>query len=125
MSVTEAHTRTACFRLQVGKFILTGKNSLYILLPLSNNKKALQDLEALLTEANVRGMVKEMASISPVRSEVLLPKTKLLVNTDLHTVLKELGQIYCFTLLALSVSFPLTAFKKIGPLWVHVAAAYK
>lgn len=95
----------------MGKFILTGKNSLYVLLPFSESKKGLQALEEMLTETNIRAMVREMASVVPTLSEVSLPKMKLLVNTDLRVVLKKLGQIYCFIIL--TVSFPLiTAFKK-------------
>ncbi|KAK3540058.1 hypothetical protein QTP70_025374 [Hemibagrus guttatus] len=74
----------------VAKFTLTGKNSLYILLPTSEGKKGLQSLEAQLTDTNIRGMVQEMASVIPTQSEVSLPKVKLLVNTNLFTLLKKL-----------------------------------
>ncbi|MCI4380476.1 hypothetical protein PGIGA_G00240420 [Pangasianodon gigas] len=76
-------------KAHVGKFDLTGKNSLYILLPISEGKKGLQATEASLTESNIREMVKEMASVIPALSEVTLPKVKLMVNTDLLTLLKK------------------------------------
>ncbi|XP_058246050.1 plasma protease C1 inhibitor [Hemibagrus wyckioides] len=75
----------------VGKFTLTGKNSLYILLPASEGEKGLQTLEAQLTDTNIRAMVKEMATVVPTQSEVSLPKVKLLVNTNLFKLLKKLG----------------------------------
>ncbi|KAI5095411.1 plasma protease C1 inhibitor precursor, partial [Silurus meridionalis] len=78
------------FKAQVGKFPLSGKNSLYILLPLSESEKGLKDMEAALTENNIRMMVKEMSSIVPTISEVLLPKVKLLVNTNVYQLLKKL-----------------------------------
>lgn len=78
---------------QVGKFSLTGKNSLYVLLPFSESEKGLQDMEELLTEKVIRDMVQEMASVQPTTSEVSLPKVKLLVNTNLLMLLKNLGQM--------------------------------
>ncbi|GAA6067993.1 plasma protease C1 inhibitor, partial [Tachysurus ichikawai] len=74
----------------VAKFPLTGKNSLYVLLPYEAGKNELEVMEAKLTDKNIRNMVKEMVSVIPVESEVLLPKVKLLVNTDLSILLKEL-----------------------------------
>ncbi|XP_047656208.1 plasma protease C1 inhibitor [Tachysurus fulvidraco] len=74
----------------VAKFTLTGKNSLYVLLPFEAGKNGLDIMEAKLTDKNVRNMVNEMASIIPVESEVLLPKVKLLVNTNLFILLKKL-----------------------------------
>lgn len=76
----------------MGKFTLTGKNSLYILLPASEGEKGLQTLEAQLTDTNIRAMVKEMDTIVSTQSEVSLPKVKLLVNTNLFKLLKKLGQ---------------------------------
>lgn len=83
----------------MGKFPLTGKNSLYVILPFSETKKGLQATEALLTEDNIRHMVKEMASTVPTLCEVSLPKVKLLVTTDLLLLLKKLSQITLTSLL--------------------------
>ncbi|KAF4072707.1 hypothetical protein AMELA_G00266010 [Ameiurus melas] len=77
-------------KAQVGKFALTGKNSLYVILPSSETKRGLQVTEALLTEENIRHMVTEMASVAPISCEVSLPKVKLLVTTDLLLLLKKL-----------------------------------
>ncbi|XP_060737046.1 plasma protease C1 inhibitor [Tachysurus vachellii] len=74
----------------VAKFPLTGKNSLYVLLPFETGKNQLEVMETKLTDKNIRNMVKEMESIIPVESEVLLPKVKLLVNTNLFILLKKL-----------------------------------
>ncbi|KAF5880104.1 plasma protease C1 inhibitor-like, partial [Clarias magur] len=77
-------------KAHVGKFTLTGKNSLYVLLPSSSRKQGLEATEAALTDNNIRLMVKELASAEPAPCEVSLPKVKLLLNTDLHGLLKEL-----------------------------------
>lgn len=63
-------------------------------------------MEAVLSERNLRDMVKEMASVHPMGSEVLLPKVKLLVNTDLLQLLKKLGQIRFPSVFLPSAAFP-------------------
>ncbi|KAM9476169.1 plasma protease C1 inhibitor isoform 1-T1 [Clarias gariepinus] len=78
-------------KAHVGKFTLTEKNSLYVLLPSSAHKQGLEATEAALTDNNIRVMVKELASAEPAPFEVSLPKVKLLLNTDLHRLLSELG----------------------------------
>ncbi|KAI4897157.1 hypothetical protein NFI96_015210 [Prochilodus magdalenae] len=78
-------------KAQVARFPLTGKTSLYIMVPNSVSESALTYLEDNLDENNLKAMVKELKTSTPASTEVTLPKTKLSINTDLASLLKKIG----------------------------------
>ncbi|XP_066500700.1 plasma protease C1 inhibitor [Hoplias malabaricus] len=86
-----ATTYISELKAQVGKFPLTGKSSLYILVPNVVTESALSELEDRLTDVNIQAMVKELDSLPPTTSEVTLPKTKLSITTDLNALLQKMG----------------------------------
>lgn len=75
----------------MAKFLLTGDNSLYILLPITNTLTDLQQVERRLTDGNVRQMIQQLNAASPQNIEVTLPQIKLDVEPDMITLLKKLG----------------------------------
>lgn len=84
---------------QVAKFLLTGDNSLYILLPITNTLTDLQQVESRMTDGNVRQMIEQLNAASPQNIEVTLPQIKLDVEPNMIALLKKLG------LLVLHASF--------------------
>ncbi|XP_037530872.1 plasma protease C1 inhibitor [Nematolebias whitei] len=78
-------------KAQVAKFLLTGDNSLYILLPNTNTLIDLQQVERRMTEGNVRQMIQQLNAASPQSMEVTLPQLKLTAEPNMITLLKKLG----------------------------------
>lgn len=76
---------------QVAKFLLTGDNSLYILLPNTNTLTDLQKVERGMTDGNVRQMIRQLNAASPQSMEVTLPQIKLNAEPDMIALLKKLG----------------------------------
>ncbi|XP_013868646.1 plasma protease C1 inhibitor [Austrofundulus limnaeus] len=77
-------------KAQVAKFLLTGDNSLYILLPPTNTLTDLQEVERRMTDGNVQRMIQQL-NASPQPIEVTLPQIKLDVEPDMIALLKKLG----------------------------------
>ncbi|KAL7884492.1 hypothetical protein AOLI_G00072620 [Acnodon oligacanthus] len=103
---TLATTYITKFKAQVAKFPLTGKSSLYVMVPNAVTHSALAVLEENLDESNVRAMVEEVDKVAPVSAEVTLPKTKLTTNIDLATLLRKMGVSGLFDSPNLCALFP-------------------
>lgn len=82
---------------QVGRFELTGNNSLYILLPRSIALNPLQAVERRMTYSALQRMVEEMRRITPSPIEVTLPLIKLEYEPNMHVLFKKLGWLSCMT----------------------------
>ncbi|XP_051508903.1 plasma protease C1 inhibitor-like isoform X2 [Myxocyprinus asiaticus] len=78
-------------KAEVGKFPLTGKNSLFILIPRTVSEKSFLLMEKNMNATNIIEMVSEMSKVTAQTAEVTLPKIKLAVTTPLETLLKKLG----------------------------------
>lgn len=78
--------------LQVGKFPLTGKNSLYILIPRTASEESFVLMENHINKDSIEAMVSEMDKIPTQTAEVILPKIKLTVDTQLEDLLRKLGK---------------------------------
>lgn len=76
---------------QVGRFPLTDKNSLYILLPSSTSEESFTLMESKINFDTISEMVYEMSKIALQTAEVTLPKIKLAVTTPLERLLTSLG----------------------------------
>ncbi|XP_029918156.1 plasma protease C1 inhibitor isoform X2 [Myripristis murdjan] len=81
----------AAVKAQVGRFPLTDENSLYILLPRSHQQSDMQTMEEKMTDSAVRQMIEHMKVVSPEVMEVILPKIKLDIKTDMKGLLRKLG----------------------------------
>ncbi|XP_008411680.1 plasma protease C1 inhibitor [Poecilia reticulata] len=78
-------------KAQVGRFALTGDNSLYILLPFGNNLSDLQQMEDKMTDVNVHQIIELVKAVQPQNLEVTLPQVKLDVEPNMNMLLKKLG----------------------------------
>ncbi|KAL2098095.1 hypothetical protein ACEWY4_007302 [Coilia grayii] len=78
-------------KAQVAAFPLTGKNRLFILVPVTTSLEDLQAVERRMTDTVLREMAKDMAKVSPKIAEVTLPKLKLDISTDLYTLIEDIG----------------------------------
>ncbi|XP_055023927.2 plasma protease C1 inhibitor [Misgurnus anguillicaudatus] len=76
---------------QVGRFPLTDKNSLYILLPSTTSEESFTKMESKINFDTISEMVSEMSNIALQTAEVTLPKIKLAVTTPLERLLTSLG----------------------------------
>ncbi|XP_016311304.1 plasma protease C1 inhibitor [Sinocyclocheilus anshuiensis] len=76
---------------EVGKFPLTGKNSLYILIPRTTSEESFVLMENNINKDSIEAMVSEMNKIPAQTAEVILPKIKLTVDTQLEDLLRNLG----------------------------------
>ncbi|XP_017541560.1 plasma protease C1 inhibitor [Pygocentrus nattereri] len=103
---TLATTYISKLKSQVAKFPLTGKSSLYVMVPNAATQSALAFLEENLNLKNVEAMVKEVDAVLPVSAEVTLPKTKLTTNVDLATLLRKMGVTGLFESPNLCAMFP-------------------
>lgn len=96
---TNINTNTAELSLQVGKFPLTGKNSLYILVPLTSSEKDFLLMENNINYKTIEEMVSEMNKMPIQTAEVTLPIIKLTETTPLEDLLRNLGKnVALFTL---------------------------
>ncbi|TRY99884.1 hypothetical protein DNTS_033992 [Danionella cerebrum] len=77
--------------LKVGKFSMTGKNSLYILVPNTPAEESFQQMENTLTPERINEMVAEINKLPVQTAEVTLPKLKLTANRQLEEMLRNLG----------------------------------
>ncbi|XP_051964810.1 plasma protease C1 inhibitor-like [Xyrauchen texanus] len=93
-------------KAEVGKFPLTGKNSLYILIPRTMSEESFSLVEKNMTAANIIEMVSEMSKIAAQTAEVTLPKIKLAVTTPLEKLLRKLGLSDLFESPNLCAMFP-------------------
>lgn len=82
----------------MGAFPLTGKNRLFILLPVTSSLKDLQAVEEKMTDTVLREVAKDMAKVTPTVAEVTLPKLKLDITTDMNRLLGDIGKLCVFTL---------------------------
>ncbi|XP_042558984.1 plasma protease C1 inhibitor [Clupea harengus] len=82
---------SSSLRAQVGAFPLTGKNRLFILLPVTSSLKDLQAVEEKMTDTVLREVAKDMAKVTPTVAEVTLPKLKLDITTDMNRLLGDIG----------------------------------
>lgn len=89
---TNTKTYIAELFLQIGKFPLTGKNSLYILIPRTPSEEAFVLMENNINKDSIEAMVSEMNKIPTQTAEVTLPKIKLTVDTQLEDLLRNLGK---------------------------------
>ncbi|KAM9314836.1 plasma protease C1 inhibitor [Pholidichthys leucotaenia] len=78
-------------KAKVARFPLTGDSSLYILLPQSQKKADLQEVEERMTDAAVLQMIQQIKAIAPQKTEVTLPQIKLDVQPDMNILIKKLG----------------------------------
>ncbi|XP_062379563.1 plasma protease C1 inhibitor [Sardina pilchardus] len=78
-------------KAQVGAFPLTGRNRLFILVPVTSSLKDLQAVEQRMTDTVLREMAKDMAKVEPTVAEVTLPKLKLDISTDLNGLIGDIG----------------------------------
>ncbi|XP_047220756.1 plasma protease C1 inhibitor [Girardinichthys multiradiatus] len=78
-------------KAQVARFALTGENSLYVLLPTTNELSDLQQVEERMTDGNVRRMIEQLKAASPQKMEVTLPKIKLDAEPNMNLLIKKLG----------------------------------
>ncbi|KAF4110209.1 plasma protease C1 inhibitor [Onychostoma macrolepis] len=76
---------------EVGKFPLTGKNSLYILVPRTTSEESFALMEDNINKHSIEVMVSEMNKMPAQTAEVILPKIKLTVDTQLEDLLRNLG----------------------------------
>lgn len=76
---------------EVGKFPLTGKNSLYVLIPRTMSEESFVLMENRINKDSIEAMVSEMNKIPTQTAEVILPKIKLTVETQLEDLLRNLG----------------------------------
>nr|QGH45509.1 complement system-related protein C1INH-2 [Cyprinus carpio] len=76
---------------EVGKFCLTGKNSLYILIPRTTSEESFVLMENNINRESIESMVSEINTIPAQTAEVRLPKIKLIVDTPLEGLLRNLG----------------------------------
>lgn len=83
---------TAFFSFQVGRFPLTDKTSLYILLPPTSSEESFSLMEKNMNHTSLSEMVSEMSKITLQTAEVTLPKIKLAVTTTLGKLLRNLGK---------------------------------
>uniref|UniRef100_A0A8C2EY34 Serpin peptidase inhibitor, clade G (C1 inhibitor), member 1 n=1 Tax=Cyprinus carpio TaxID=7962 RepID=A0A8C2EY34_CYPCA len=88
---TNTNTYIAELFLQVGKFCLTGKNSLYILIPRTTSEESFVFMENNINRESIESMVSEINTIPAQTAEVRLPKIKLIVDTPLEGLLRNLG----------------------------------
>lgn len=86
------NTNTAELFLQVGKFPLTGKNSLYILVPPTPSEKDFLLMEKNINYKTIDEMVSEMNKMPIQTAEVTLPIIKLTETTLLEDLLRNLGK---------------------------------
>ncbi len=89
---TSTNTYIAELFLQVGKFPLTGKNSLYVLIPRTTSEESFVLMENRINKDSIEAMVSEMNKIPTQTAEVILPKIKLTVDTQLEDLLRNLGK---------------------------------
>ncbi|XP_059360016.1 plasma protease C1 inhibitor [Carassius carassius] len=75
----------------VGKFSLTGKNSLYILIPRTTSEEAFVLMENNINKDSIEAMVSEMNNVPVQIAEVILPRIKLTVDTQLEDLLRSMG----------------------------------
>ncbi|KAG7458567.1 hypothetical protein MATL_G00221810 [Megalops atlanticus] len=78
-------------RAQVAEFPLSGKTSLYILLPVTSSVEHLQALEERMDHETVKNMVEMLSKAAPEVAEVMLPKIKLDIKTNLMDLLENMG----------------------------------
>ncbi|XP_017272100.1 plasma protease C1 inhibitor [Kryptolebias marmoratus] len=78
-------------KAQVAKFLLSGDNSLYVLLPNTHNLVDLQQVERRMTDENMRHMIGQLNNASPQNIEVTLPLIKLEGEPNMISLLKKLG----------------------------------
>lgn len=78
-------------KAQVAAFPLSGRTTLYILLPQSASLEHLGELEDRLDDQSVRAMVKEMEKTPTETAEVTLPKIHLSIKTNLMEILDTMG----------------------------------
>ncbi|XP_036373191.1 plasma protease C1 inhibitor [Megalops cyprinoides] len=78
-------------RAQVAEFPLSGKMSLYILLPSTPSAEGLQALEERMSPVTVKTMVETLSKVAPQMTEVMLPKIKLDIKTNLMDLLDGMG----------------------------------
>lgn len=86
-----AHRYSSHVKAQVAAFPLSGRTTLYILLPQSASLKHLKELEDRLDDQSVRAMVKEMEKTPTETAEVSLPKINLSIKTNLMEILDTMG----------------------------------
>lgn len=78
-------------KAEVGKFPLTGKNSLYILVPPTPSEKDFLLMENNINYKTIEEMVSEMNKMPIQTAEVTLPIIKLKETTPLEDLLRNLG----------------------------------
>nr|QBY91832.1 serpin G1 [Ctenopharyngodon idella] len=78
-------------KAEVGKFPLTGKNSLYILLPPTSSERDFLLMEKNINYGNIKEMVSEMSKMPIQTAEVTLPIIKLKETTLLEDLLSNMG----------------------------------
>ncbi|XP_067270303.1 plasma protease C1 inhibitor [Pseudorasbora parva] len=77
-------------KADVGKFLLTGKNSLYILVPPTSSEKDFILMEKNINYKSIEDMVSEINKIPVQPAEVTLPIIKLTKITPLEDLLRNL-----------------------------------
>ena len=87
----------------MGAFPLTGKNRLFILLPVTSSLKDLQAVEEKMTDTVLREVAKDMAKVTPTVAEVTLPKLKLDITTDMNRLLGDIGKLCVFVCVCVCV----------------------
>ncbi|XDV49375.1 hypothetical protein PO909_018641 [Leuciscus waleckii] len=78
-------------KAEVGKFPLSGKNSLYILLPRTSSEEDFLLMENSINYNTIEEMVSEMNKMPIQTAEVTLPIIKLTETTPLEDLLRNLG----------------------------------
>ncbi|XP_077078820.1 plasma protease C1 inhibitor [Siphateles boraxobius] len=93
-------------KAEVGKFPLTGKNSLYILVPPTPSEKDFLLMENNINYKTIEEMVSEMNKMTIQTAEVTLPIIKLTETTPLEDLLGKLGLSDLFSKPNLCGMFP-------------------
>ncbi|XP_056319926.1 plasma protease C1 inhibitor [Danio aesculapii] len=75
----------------VGKFPLTGQNSLYILVPRTLSEESFLLMENNINRNTLEEMVSEMNKTPAQAAEVTLPAIKLIMTTQLDELLRNMG----------------------------------
>ncbi|XP_048067384.1 plasma protease C1 inhibitor [Megalobrama amblycephala] len=93
-------------KAEVGKFPLTGKNSLYILLPPTSSEKDFLLMEKNINYNTIKEMVSELSKMPIQTAEVTLPIIKLKETKQLEELLADMGLSDLFTKPNLCGMFP-------------------
>ncbi|XP_076841515.1 plasma protease C1 inhibitor isoform X2 [Brachyhypopomus gauderio] len=83
-------------KAQVARFPLTDHSSLYMVVPTTVSEEAFSLVEVSMTDKTIFSLVTQMESVPSMVSEVTLPKIKLMLNTDLISLLKKIGLFELF-----------------------------